>query len=322
MERMQNSHVTAHSPVARHLAGWPRRWFVLVALTLLVVAGLATGAATAHVMNGESVADAPAAPEELPAPTTAAELPVPGIDAVEGVSPCDNSEVVAALDAGDASAVIAAFGGAEVFRAHVAAGTAPCIRHDDGAWPWLVVNKQRTLDPVDYRPAELVPPSRVVASGLNLRPVAADALNRLIEAADEEGAGDMAMTSGFRSHGYQSTLFASYADRRGVEAAELTSARPGHSEHQTGLAADMVACDPGCGSHRRFGPTPQGQWTAENSWRFGWIVRYEEGYTDITGYSPEPWHLRYIGEELAEAYHEGGYRTLEDFFGLPPAPTY
>ena len=71
-----------------------------------------------------------------------------------------------------------------------------------------------------------------------------------------------------------------------------------------------------------FGGTPQQAWVAAHSWEYGWIVRYVEGRTEVTGYSPEPWHLRYIGRELAAAYHEGGWQTLEEFFGLPAAPDY
>jgi hypothetical protein len=68
--------------------------------------------------------------------------------------------------------------------------------------------------------------------------------------------------------------------------------------------------------------TAQGAWVAANAWRFGFIVRYEDGQTAITGYEAEPWHLRYIGPELAQVYHDGGFHTLEDFFGLPAAPGY
>lgn len=296
------------------------RRLLIVGLVLLAVAGVAIGAAAGHVLNGRPSADA--MPSTLPAPAVVDALPAPGIDAVAGTEPCENADVVAALDANDADGVLAAFGGADVFRAHVAAGSAPCVRLDDGSRPWLVVNKQRTIDPVGFRPESLEAPESAAAPDLALVPEAAAALDRLVAAAAEAGAGEMAMTSGFRSYDYQETLFASYARQHGTEAAETFSARPGHSEHQTGLAADLVACDPGCGTLGQFGSTDQGRWTAENAWRFGWIVRYEEGRADITGYAPEPWHLRYVGEELAAAYRDGGFHTLEEFFGLPAAPTY
>jgi D-alanyl-D-alanine carboxypeptidase len=71
-----------------------------------------------------------------------------------------------------------------------------------------------------------------------------------------------------------------------------------------------------------FGDTEAGIWIAENSWRFGFIVRYEKDTEGITGYTYEPWHLRYIGKELASEYHENGMKTLEEFWGYPSAPTY
>ena len=97
---------------------------------------------------------------------------------------------------------------------------------------------------------------------------------------------------------------------------------PGFSEHQSGLAGDVVACAGGCGTLDDLAATAQGQWIVAHSWEYGWVTRYEDGYSPITGYSPEPWHLRYIGPELARAYHDGGWHTLEEFFGLPAAPTY
>jgi D-alanyl-D-alanine carboxypeptidase len=104
--------------------------------------------------------------------------------------------------------------------------------------------------------------------------------------------------------------------------ADKVSARPGHSEHQSGLAADITACSAGCADMGSFGGTPQQEWVAAHSWEYGWIVRYVGGGTPATGYSPEPWHLRYIGPELAAAYHGGGWQSLEEFFGLPAAPDY
>ncbi|MGL5861031.1 MAG: D-alanyl-D-alanine carboxypeptidase family protein, partial [Phycicoccus sp.] len=67
---------------------------------------------------------------------------------------------------------------------------------------------------------------------------------------------------------------------------------------------------------------PQGVWLARNSWRFGFILRYERGETGVTGVNFEPWHFRYVGTSLAAAYHGGGWATYEEFLGAPPAPTY
>ena len=83
-----------------------------------------------------------------------------------------------------------------------------------------------------------------------------------------------------------------------------------------------MACDAGCGGLDGFGATRQSEWVAAHAWEYGFIVRYEQVGTPVTGYAPEPWHLRYVGTELAAAYHEGGFHTLEEFFGLPAAPDY
>mgnify|MGYP001014997647 CR=1 FL=1 len=90
----------------------------------------------------------------------------------------------------------------------------------------------------------------------------------------------------------------------GREQTEATSARPGYSEHQTGLAADLVACDGGCGSMDDFGGTPQGQFVRDHGWEYGFIIRYEDGYEGTTGYLSEPWHLRYVGVEIATTTRE------------------
>ncbi len=89
-----------------------------------------------------------------------------------------------------------------------------------------------------------------------------------------------------------------------------------------GARDDLQACNGGCSAIEQFGSSAQGRWVAEHAWEYGFIVRYEEGHTAVTGYSPEPWHLRYIGTDLARAYHDGGWHTLEEFFGLPAAPDY
>ena len=109
---------------------------------------------------------------------------------------------------------------------------------------------------------------------------------------------------------------------RGVAGADLVSARPGFSEHQSGITGDLIACNGGCGTLDDLAASRQGAWLRDHAWKYGWITRYEEGYTATTGYLPEPWHMRFVGQELARAYHQGDWHTLEDFFGLPAAPEY
>lgn len=114
------------------------------------------------------------------------------------------------------------------------------------------------------------------------------------------------ITSGYRSYSYQNQLYQAYAARDGYAKADTYSARPGYSEHQTGLAMDInVAGD-------NFGLTPESKWLAANCWRYGFIIRYPQGKQDITGYKYEPWHVRYLGKELAKEVYDSGL-TLEEF---------
>jgi D-alanyl-D-alanine carboxypeptidase len=103
--------------------------------------------------------------------------------------------------------------------------------------------------------------------------------------------------------------------------ADRSSARAGYSEHQTGWAVDLYDSDV-CRLKRCFGRSAAGTWVAAHAWEYGFIIRYPDGAVDITGYIWEPWHLRYVGIELSTEMHETGVQTLEEFFGLGPAPSY
>ncbi|WP_445507410.1 M15 family metallopeptidase [Nesterenkonia sp. K-15-9-6] len=186
----------------------------------------------------------------------------------------------------------------------------------------VLVNRLNPLDPLDHQPDDLTTPQvRSSYDGMLLREQAADALADLFSASDAEGL-LMTLTSAYRSYGYQQQLYDGRAAELGVAGADEYTARPGHSEHQTGLAADVIAYDnPTCGMGACFGDTAEGIWLAENAHRFGFIIRYQEGTEDITGYAYEPWHLRYVGEETAEAVFEAGV-TLEEYWGEPAAPRY
>ena len=122
--------------------------------------------------------------------------------------------------------------------------------------------------------------------------------------------------STYRSFDRQVELYARYVERDGEEAADRYSARPGYSEHQTGLAFDIgeVNREKDWASSR-FGDTEAGKWLASNAHRFGFIMRYPEGKEKITGYMHESWHFRYVGTEIAkEIYKANG--TLEEYLGL------
>jgi len=192
---------------------------------------------------------------------------------------------------------------------------------DDPASLWVVVNKLRPLQPLDFAPGDLRTAAIPYVYEPVLRDEAATAAERLVAAATAEGIALTAQSS-YRSYASQQRVYAGWVAQLGQEAADLTSARPGHSEHQTGLSIDFSAVPANCTLDQCFAETPQGRWLAENAWRFGFHLRYPDGATPVTGYEFEPWHYRYVGVELAAELRETGIRTLEEFFGLPAAPDY
>lgn len=259
----------------------------------------------------------------MPQPSVVQEVPAVEVGATTAADPCSEPSVLEAIAVADDAAIIAGFGGGESFRSAVVAGNAPCIALDDPAHVWVVVNKARPLAPVSFAPSSLadLPLQMTTRSGQARTDVAA-AVGEMADAAAAEGAGRIGANNGYRSYELQVVTHASHVRNSGQAGADASSARAGHSEHQTGLALDLVACDSSCGAIESFGATVQGEWIAANAWEYGFIVRYEQVGSGITGYKPEPWHLRYLGRELAAAYHHGGYHTLEEFFGLPAAPDY
>lgn len=180
----------------------------------------------------------------------------------------------------------------------------------------VVVNKQRPLVPVDYAPEDL---SSV--DGQLLRSETAEALRSMQQAAAADGVPLLAI-SGYRPYENQSELYLGYTSQYGRDLADTISARPGYSEHQTGLAVDIAAPDGACSLQACFADTPAGAWAAENAHRFGFILRYPAESAAVTGYAYEPWHLRFVGTDLANAIHDSGISTLEEYLGLPAAPGY
>ena len=117
--------------------------------------------------------------------------------------------------------------------------------------------------------------------------------------------------SGYRSYTLQQKLYNNYVSRDGVEAADRYSARPGHSEHQTGFAFDLNTITDS------FQYTDEGKWVNENAYKYGFILRYPKGKEFITGYKYESWHLRYVGKDLATIlYNNGNWITLEEYYNL------
>lgn len=153
-----------------------------------------------------------------------------------------------------------------------------------------------------------VPKTRqVIAAGLHqsMREEAATALEEMFAAAKKAGK-PLSVVSGYRSYSKQSTIYKRKVKSTGSEAkADELVARPGTSEHQIGLAMD-IAKKSGSSLNSSFGKSAEGKWVAENCWQFGFIIRYPEGFEEITGYSYEPWHVRYVGKELAKEIYESG----------------
>lgn len=158
----------------------------------------------------------------------------------------------------------------------------------------MIVNKTYSL-PQSYNP-----------NGLTAETKAAFA--ELQAAASADGL-SIYSVSDFRSYEAQDTLYNNYVARDGKEAADTYSARPGHSEHQTGLTIDCnYAGD-------AFHDTPEAKWLENNAWKYGFIIRFPKGKEDKTGYKYESWHIRYVGKDMAKKIYDSGL-CLEEYFGI------
>ena len=157
----------------------------------------------------------------------------------------------------------------------------------------MIVNKTYSL-PSTYNPGE--------------DPTARAALTKLQQAATNAGH-NIPLLSGFRSYSRQQTLYNNYVARDGQALADTYSARPGHSEHQSGLAFDIGKLD------NNYGETAAGKWLAQNAHNYGFIIRYLKGKESITGFQYEPWHVRYVGVEHATNIYNQGI-TLEEYLNI------
>ncbi len=196
---------------------------------------------------------------------------------------------------------------------------------DDSASPWVVVNKRTPLYPLRYKPKSLVKPAMPGAGnpyGLKLAKVAGTALVKMAKAMKAAGAGTLVLQSGYRSYVSQVSVHNAQVKRYGLAKGEALAARPGFSEHQTGLAADLAAVGQHCTIQICFAKTKAGKWLASNAYKYGFILRYPAGQTPITGYQFEPWHFRFVGQELSKEMKIESIGVLELFWRLPYAPTY
>ena len=175
----------------------------------------------------------------------------------------------------------------------------------------LMVNKTYRL-PAGYVPES----SRINLEGVDeeeegITDEAWDAWQDMLTAADEAGM-ILYISSGYRSYEFQKEIFDEYTVMEGsTDLVDIYSARPGHSEHQSGLCFDLNSIDD------NFTHTAEGKWVDENCWRYGFCIRFPYGKDEYTGYKYESWHLRYVGTELAEKLYNGGeWISLEELFGL------
>ncbi|MBQ1813075.1 MAG: D-alanyl-D-alanine carboxypeptidase family protein [Bacilli bacterium] len=159
----------------------------------------------------------------------------------------------------------------------------------------LIANKTYAL-PSTYNPG-------------GLRSEFMTAFNKMKEAAKADGV-TITIISGYRSYSYQKALYDGYVKTYGKAMTDTFSARPGNSEHQSGLAADLNRIDD------NFGNTKEGKWLDLNASKYGFILRYPKGKQSITGYKYEPWHFRYIGDEATNLYQNGEWTTLEEYLGI------
>ncbi|MCJ1655277.1 D-alanyl-D-alanine carboxypeptidase family protein [Staphylococcus sp. NRL 16/872] len=163
----------------------------------------------------------------------------------------------------------------------------------------LIVNKEVSL-PSNFNPGE--------------NPESQQALQKMFNQAHKENL-NLYKISGFRNYQTQVQLYNQYATRDGKKAADKYSARPGNSEHQTGLTYDVGAVGSDKNLYKSFGDTKEGKWIAKNAHKFGFIVRYPKGKEKITGYQYEPWHLRYLGKQTATKVYDSD-QALEEYVGL------
>lgn len=180
---------------------------------------------------------------------------------------------------------------------------------------WVLANKQHPLADPNYAPKKLISmpvPVRpdVTDEEKTISSVIEKPLTKMFADAEAQGF-KMIVGSGYRSGATQKMYFDSYVRTHGETEARKFSALPGQSEHQTGLAVDISTNTKDCYLSECFILEPEGKWLAANAHTYGFILRYPENKTDITGYNYEPWHYRYVGTELATALHESGL-TLEE----------
>ena len=176
----------------------------------------------------------------------------------------------------------------------------------------ILVNKQNNLEK-DYVPDTKVP-SIPYGTNSSVRYDIIDPVEKLFKDAKAQGF-TLILTSGYRSYDTQSSIYNSNIKNKGETWTSQFSAKPGQSEHQTGLALDISSVSQGGGLYQSFGDTEEGKWLAKNCANYGFILRFLDGKDDITGYTYEPWHFRYVGVEVAKYIMENNL-TFEEYLKI------
>lgn len=179
--------------------------------------------------------------------------------------------------------------------------------HNDPSAIDILVNKQHCIQPLTFAPTDLT-----TTYGATLSAKAVDAFRKLYAAAAAANQ-PFYVTSSYRSYEKQVATYNRWISTSGQAEADTYSARPGYSEHQTGLAFDVATsgCTLNC-----FGSTPQYQWLQKHAADYGFIQRYHAGHELVTGYKAEEWHYRYVGIEVAKDMQAKGIKTLEEYWHM------
>ena len=173
----------------------------------------------------------------------------------------------------------------------------------------VLVNKEYKL-PENYVPSKLELISNEFANeNKYLREDAKVAFENLSKDAKELGYRIIAVST-YRDYEYQNKLYNMYVEEKGIDYADKCSARPGHSEHQTGLAVDVEGSNY---DYDEFENSKEFVWMKENAYKYGFILRYPKGKEKITGFKYEPWHYRYVGKDVAKTIHDENL-TLEEYY--------
>ncbi|MDK2868436.1 MAG: zinc D-Ala-D-Ala carboxypeptidase [Clostridiales bacterium] len=181
-----------------------------------------------------------------------------------------------------------------------------------GQNPMHLVNKVNNLAP-DFIPDGLVEPNvRGVKAGMQVSEIVKEPLGKMFQAAEKEGL-VLFLASAYRSYGYQEDLFHKKVCTVGAEAANQYVAKPGQSEHQTGLAVDITCESEQYDLNETFATTKEGKWLSKNAHHFGFILRYPADKVLLTGYNNEPWHFRYIGDNEIAAFIYEKQLCLEEY---------